>query len=127
MTRSTKFLGGVFFGYANMALAMIVGLWLTPFFLHRLGQHDYGVWLVGLQVLAYLSLLDFGVLALLPRETAYATGEAQRSGISTVPVVVGHTVRVLFFQSPLVIVAALCLWFWMPAQWSPHRGPIGLL
>ena len=66
--RTTRFLGGVFLGYANMAIAMVVGLWMTPFLLRKLGQHDYGVWLVGLQVLAYFSLLDFGVLAILPRE-----------------------------------------------------------
>ena len=73
-------------------------------------------------------LLDFGVLALLPRETAYATGEALlRTVASRVPVVIGHAIRVLFFQTPVMILAALCLWFWMPAQWMAHRDPIGML
>jgi hypothetical protein len=55
---------------------MVVGLWLTPFMLTHIGQRDYGLWLVGAQILAYLMMLDFGIVALLPRETAYAMGRA---------------------------------------------------
>jgi len=39
-------------------------LWMAPFLLHRLGQHDFGVWIVGFQILSYLILLDFGVIAM---------------------------------------------------------------
>ena len=77
-SRTRRFLDGVWLGYANQMLMMLGGLWLTPFLLHRIGQHDYGLWLVGSQILMYLTLLDIGVVALLPRETAYATGRAGR-------------------------------------------------
>jgi hypothetical protein len=30
-------------GYTYQELLMLVGLWLTPFLLHRIGQHDYGI------------------------------------------------------------------------------------
>ena len=76
MSRTRRFLGGVAFGYANQALVTLVGLWLTTFLLLRLGQDDYGLWLVGTRILGYLMLLDLGVVALLPREVAFATGRA---------------------------------------------------
>ena len=74
MTRTHRFLSGFVTGYAHLILATIAGLWLTPFFLHHLGQSTYGLWLVGTQLVAYLLLMDLGIVALLPRETAYITG-----------------------------------------------------
>ena len=90
MSRTERFLDGVVFGYANQALIMATGLWLTPFLLRRLGQDHYGIWLIGLQTLAYLSLFDFGVVALLPRETAYAVGQDCKAGTEALPKVVGR-------------------------------------
>src|SRR2546430_1995041 len=63
MSRPRRFLGGAGFGYANQVVVTLAGLWLVPFLLARTGQHDYGLWLVGTQVLAYLALMDFGVVA----------------------------------------------------------------
>jgi len=48
----------------------------NTFLLHRIGQHDYGLWLVGAQLLGYLGLMDFGIVALLPRATASAAARA---------------------------------------------------
>ena len=83
MTRATRVFGGVGLGQVHLVLATLVGLWLTPVLLARVGAEQYGLWLVGLQLLGYLYLLDLGVVGLLPRETAYAsgrvlTGEARR-------------------------------------------------
>ena len=38
MTRTHRVLSGFMTGYAHLVLATIAGLWLTPFFLHALGQ-----------------------------------------------------------------------------------------
>ena len=76
MSRTNRMLGGLVFGYGNQVVLTLVGLWLTRFLLARLGQSDYGLWLVGTRVLGYLLLLDVGVVVLLPRETAFATGRA---------------------------------------------------
>ena len=43
MTRTQRFLTGFLTGYAHMILATIAGLWLTPFFLHHLGQRMAGL------------------------------------------------------------------------------------
>ena len=92
MTRTRKFLGGLFFGYANQLLVTLVGLWLTSFLLIRLGQQDYGLWLVGTSILGYLMLLDLGVVALLPREAAFATGRAGGAAdAEDLPQIVAHS------------------------------------
>ena len=86
MTRTGRFLRGLSVGYTSQVLTTLVGLWLTTFLLSRLGQVDYGLWLVATQVLSYLLLLDLGIVALLPRETAFATGGrcgASRSASAT--------------------------------------------
>ncbi len=67
MTRTSRFLRGFANGYVHLMVAAVVGLWLTPFLLHRLGTDTYGLWLVGTQIIAYLLLMDLGVVELLPR------------------------------------------------------------
>ncbi len=128
MSRTRRFLGGVGFGYANQFLITVMGLWLTPFLLGRIGQHNYGMWLVGTQVLTYLALLDFGVVALLPRETAYVAGRLGNTGDKAeLAVLIGQTARLALWQTPLAALAAVVLWFSMPTTWEALRGPLGLV
>jgi O-antigen/teichoic acid export membrane protein len=128
MSRTKKFLGGVSLGYVNQALLMIAGLWLTPFLLNHIGQNDYGLWLVGTQIMFYLALVDFGVVALLPREAAYATGRANGIEAATdLPDIIGQTTRLVLWQMPFVILVAILLWLTMPADWQSLRQPLGLV
>ena len=128
MSRTRRFISGVGFGYAQQILVTLTGLWLTPFVLYRIGQHDYGLWLVGTQVLAYLALLDFGLVALLPRETAFAVGRADKVEEATeLPVLIGQTARMIAWQMPLVALAAVAAWVMMPAAWDELRNPIGIV
>src|ERR1044071_4760308 len=128
MSRTKRFLGGLSFGYANQLLVMVAGLWLTPFLLYRIGQHDYGLWLVGAQILTYLTLMDLGVVALLPRATAYATGRAGSFESATdLPDIIGQTTRLVLWQIPLVALAALIRWLMVPVEWATLRMPLGLI
>ena len=129
MSRAGKFIGGVGFGYAGQVLTTVVGLLVTPFLLRRVGQHDYGLWLVGAQVMAYLMLLDFGVVALLPREAAAAAGRQNSSGAADeLPRTVGQTARLVLWQTPFVAAAALVVWlFFVPSEWEPLRPALGLV
>lgn len=127
MSRTRRFLASLGIGYVCQALVILVGLWLTPFLINRIGQHDYGLWLVGIQLMTYLMLVDFGVVALLPRETAYATGRAGSPERATdLPEIIGQTARLVLWQMPLVTLAAIMVWFAMPAEWEPLRDPLGL-
>ena len=79
MSRARRILGGTSIAYAHQAIIVVVGLWLTPFLLRRLGQQQLGLWLVAGQVLGYLALMDLGVIAMLPREVAFACGQSETS------------------------------------------------
>jgi O-antigen/teichoic acid export membrane protein len=128
MSRSQRFLSSVSLGYVYQGLVMAVGLWLTPFMLKHIGQHDYGLWLVGTQILTYLMMLDFGIVALLPRETAYATGRAGGvvESAKDLQRIIGETAAVVLRQMPVVILAVLLVWVLLPRAWYYFRGPITL-
>ncbi len=122
MPRSRTFTHGVVLGFAGQSLAMLAGLWLSPFLLRRLGPSGYGLWIVGQQVLVYLSLMDMGVVAMLPRETAYVTGREHAA--RELPRLVARTARVLLFQTALIAVAAALLALFIPRAWTAVRVPL---
>lgn len=125
-TRTGRFVRALSFGYFNMALTLVVGLWLTPLYLWHLGQESYGVWLMLLQALMYLSLMDFGIVALLSRETAFAVGRAgSAENAADVPEIVGRALRLVLWQLPLVAMAAAVLWFLAPT--AMRTGPLAWL
>lgn len=128
MSRTRRFFGGVTFGYLYQAVVALVGLWLVPFYLDTLGQNDYGLWSITAQILGYLALADLGVVALLPRETAYATGRAggHRSP-ADLPEIVGRTARLVLWQTPVVAAVSLGVWLLLPAEWETLRWPLAWL
>lgn len=127
-TRTQRFLGGLSLGYVSMLLTTLVSFLLTPFMLRRIGEHDWGLWLVGTQITAYLAMLDLGVLGLLPRETAYAKGRAAGDANSReVPDVVARTLRITLWQMPLVAACAGLVWLLMPDAWADLRKPLSLV
>ena len=125
MSRTERFVLGASLGYVHLAVVTLVGLWLTPFLLGRLGSHDYGLWLVGLQIVAYLQLVDLGVVALLPREVAYATGRALRGEAHTgLGALVRRTERLARWQALALAVIAVVVWSALPGDWAGLRWPL---
>jgi O-antigen/teichoic acid export membrane protein len=128
MSRSRRFFSGLMLLYGYQAMMVVCGIFLTPFFLKHIGQHDYGLWLVGTQLLTYLTLTDFGVVALLPLETAYATGRSSGSDkTSELPQIIGQTARLVLYQIPIVMVVAAVMWLTIPAEWQGLRGPLAIV
>ena len=127
MSRTQRFLTGFVTGYAHMILATIAGLWLTPFFLRHLGQGTYGLWLVGTQVIAYLLLMDLGIVALLPRETAYVTGRTGRHDAPELQQLIERTLTLACAQTPVVLAAALFALWWLPQSWAALRVPLAVV
>jgi O-antigen/teichoic acid export membrane protein len=124
MTRTRRFLGGFTAGYLHMAVATAVGLWVTPFLLGRLGGDTYGLWLLGTQVIAYLLLMDLGIVAVLPRETAYVTGRTGRTDALELRELVERTMTLAIAQMPVVLAAAAAALWWMPQAWAPLFTPL---
>ncbi len=51
----------VLFNWFGTVANLAVGFFLAPFILHRLGDVAYGVWVLAISVVGYLSLLDLGM------------------------------------------------------------------
>jgi O-antigen/teichoic acid export membrane protein len=128
VSRTRRLLGGLAFGYANQVLLTLVGLWLTAFLLGRLGRDEYGLWLVATRVLGFLMLLDVGVVALLPRDLAFATGRAGGADhAADLGDIVARTTGVVAWQMPVVVLAAAATWLWLPDDWAALRQPLGIV
>ena len=121
-------MGGLSYGYLSAAVTMLVGLWLTPFLLRALGSHELGLWLLIQQAASVLLLMDVGVVALLPRETAYATGRAGGAAASPdLAVLVGETQRLVWCQLPIVAAAALVAWVMVETRSEGLRWPAAIV
>jgi O-antigen/teichoic acid export membrane protein len=128
MSRTNRFVGGLSLSYLSQLAVMIAGLWVTPNLLHRLGQHEYGLWLVAMQIVAYLALLDFGVIALLPRELAYITGSNAGADLAgELRKALAQTLRMSLWQMPAVCLLVFCFWWAIPAEWASLRKPVGFI
>ena len=113
MSRTRSFLHGIGIRYLNQVLTTLVGLWLTWFLLDRLGQDEYGLWLMALPLLAFLELSDLGVNAVVPREVAYLSGRVQGTDERAAALAgfLARVWRLTFWQLPLVAGVAGLLWF----------------
>jgi O-antigen/teichoic acid export membrane protein len=125
--RTQRLLGGLGLGYLHTAGAMLVGLWLTPFLLGELGSHDYGLWLLGTQIVFYLALMDLGVVALVPREIAAASGLPVGERTAAIQKLVGQAGRLALWQVPAVAIAGGVVVWTLPSDWAPLRGPVGVV
>ena len=126
-TRHTdRFLGGLSLGYLQQTVMLVTGLWLTPFLLNHLGQHDLGVWLMITQILAYLALLDLGVIGLLPRETASVVG---RGGVDSPELsqLVERATGIVALQLPLVAICAFLVWLFSSITWRSAASPLAMI
>jgi O-antigen/teichoic acid export membrane protein len=114
-------------GYVQQLAFVVVGFWLTPFLIGHLGPRDYGLWLMATQVMGFLALSDLGIVAILPRETAYCVGRAGGwREAHDLPRLIGRTARVVLWQLPVVVGVAASIWWAMPTEWEPLRRPLAL-
>jgi O-antigen/teichoic acid export membrane protein len=128
MSRTRRIFGGTSFGSVHQAAVTITGLWLTPFLLHRVGQHQYGLWLVAGQLLAYLTLLDLGVIGILPREVAFASGQPGLGNANErIAGLIAQVRQIVRWQLPVLSVACGLVWWFLPAEWSLMRWPLALV
>lgn len=122
MSRTKKIIGATSVAYLQQAATLVVGLWLTPFLLRSVGQHDLGLWLVVGQLLGYLALVDLGILAILPREIAYAS--AQPDVTSRIGGLLAQVRGIVRWQVALLSIACALFLVFMPSEWTALRWPL---
>ncbi|MFN7983301.1 MAG: oligosaccharide flippase family protein [Vicinamibacterales bacterium] len=127
MTRTQRILSSTGISYLNQAAIMALGLWLTPFLLQRVGQRSLGLWLVINQTLGYLTLLDFGVIAMLPREVAVASGLPEPARQERLASLIYRVRAIVRWQTLALGGISVAIWWWMPAGWSELRWPLAVV
>jgi O-antigen/teichoic acid export membrane protein len=77
MTLRAKALKNIGSSWFGLATNLIVGFFLSPFILHRLGDDAFGLWVLVFSLTGYYGLFDFGIRSSIVRYVAQfkATGE----------------------------------------------------
>jgi O-antigen/teichoic acid export membrane protein len=116
------------FGYAQFALALISGIVLVPFVLAQVRTDLYGVWLAFGEVLAYSSMVDLGVVGVVPWLVAENDGRGDRGanrGVLAAAMLFSSAAAALFLAlaaGALTVVPSLAR---LPAELSADaRGPL---
>jgi O-antigen/teichoic acid export membrane protein len=125
MSRTVKVFKALGLGYSFQFLVMITGLWLTPFYLKYLGDKQYGLWLIVTQITTWLALIDLGVIAVLPRDIAIATGKENKE--ESVSEIVSNALWVVWIQIPIVALLSFVLWWIIVPQFPPLKEPLGFI
>jgi O-antigen/teichoic acid export membrane protein len=112
MSRTRKAAVLAVFSYAQYGLAVGTGLVLIPLILRHLGGRTYGLWLTTGEVLAYASMVELGMLGVLPWLIAQTDGSGSRAAVRTL-VSTGLVAALVF--SVCFAGAAAALWTLLPA------------
>jgi glycosyltransferase involved in cell wall biosynthesis/O-antigen/teichoic acid export membrane protein len=109
MTNKVVVARNVLWNGAGLAIPLVAGFLLAPFFIHYLGEERNGLWVLILLWMDSFNLLDLGISGSVGRNIAYhrARGEAQQASavLSTSLAMlcsVGMLVVVLTFLAPLL-------------------------
>src|SRR5262245_42590292 len=127
MSRARRIFSGTTLGYVHQAAITLVGLWLTPFLLKRIGQHDFGLWLVAGQLIGYLGLLDLGVIAMLPREVAFASGRESAAASDQMAALVAQVRKIVRWQLPVLSATCAVVLGFLPSEWAALTRPLAFV
>jgi Na+-driven multidrug efflux pump len=128
VSRRRKALVATGFTYVQWILAVLTGLFLTRFLIHRLGADLYGTWLATGALLTYATLADLGILGVMPWLVAEADGAQDRWRLHSLA---SHGLAASIVGAVLYLAVAFCLWRLLPslihlspAEREALRGPI---
>lgn len=70
------------YSYLSVVLVIVQGILLVPLYLRQISVELYGAWLASGNVIAYLSLFDFGFATVLSQQVAQAYGASDRGRVA---------------------------------------------
>lgn len=79
-----KLTSGVFLGWISTFLSIAVGLFMSPFLIHHLGEAGYGVWVLVQSTVAYMYFMDLGLRTTVVRFSAQAQARGDHQEVSNV-------------------------------------------
>jgi len=82
MSLKIRALKNVASSWAGLAVNIVVGFFLSPFVLHRLGDDAYGLWMLMFSLTGYYGLFDFGIRSSLIRYVSQFRATNDREQLS---------------------------------------------
>src|SRR6202162_163075 len=82
MPRARRIAENVLSNWLALAITTVVGFFLSPFVVHRLGNLTYGVWVIIMSLVAYMNLLDLGLRGAVTRFVSKGTAQENHDDAS---------------------------------------------
>ncbi len=98
---------GVVLSYLNIGVVNVIGLFLTPFIIHSLGDSEYGLYTLIGSFIAYLSLMDLGLNNTIIRFVAKYRADADEKGER---VFLGNVFTIYLFISVIIVAIGTVLY-----------------
>jgi O-antigen/teichoic acid export membrane protein len=86
----------------SLLATTLIGFFLMPFLVHRLGERNYGYWVLVAAVLGYYGLLDLGIITAVQYEVAKSLGDKD-------PESVNRTISTAFYAFAMLGMAVFVL------------------
>ncbi|MCF2684313.1 oligosaccharide flippase family protein, partial [Faecalicatena contorta] len=106
MNKINQLKTGVILTYVNMALGSIIPILYTPVMLRILGKEEYGLYSLSHSVIAYLTLLSFGLGGTIVRYIAKYRAENRKEELEKIA---GLAILMYSFLAILVMIAGVFL------------------
>jgi O-antigen/teichoic acid export membrane protein len=90
--------------WAGMAVSMAAGFVTAPFLVRRLGETNYGLWIVIASFTSYFGMLDLGVRGAVGRQIAYHRARGDQRGVNGV---LGTSLAILGAAGFIALLASL--------------------
>ncbi len=82
MPRVRRIVQNVLSNWVALVVTTVVGFFLSPFVVHRLGNMVYGVWVLIASLVAYMNLLDLGLRGAVTRYVSKGVAQEDHGGAS---------------------------------------------
>lgn len=80
--RNTEIFKNVGSSWFSLGVSILVGVFLSPFILHRLGDTAFGIWVLIFSVTGYYGLFDLGIRSSVIRYVSTYTATNDREGLA---------------------------------------------
>ncbi len=115
-----KLTGGVLIGWVSTFLSIAIGLFMSPFLIHHLGEAGYGVWVLVQSTVSYMYFMDLGMRTTVVRFSAKAQArgdDAEVSQVVSAALVIRLATAAVILLIALGLTLALPHLFAIPAEY----------
>lgn len=103
----------------SLGVSILVGIFLSPFILHRLGNTAYGAWVLAFSVTGYYGLFDLGIRSSIIRYVSTYTAKNDQEGLNRLintGLAVYTAIGIAALAVTIVVSAYVGVMFRMPAE-----------